>query len=145
MDYGSIKSIVLCGNLKENNGILTLKIPFDEIKNGQWQMCIIDIGSETLEKVNSIALIRSNFIRDIQYNDVACLETYYPTLTIYHLKGEINSKRVVHLEKNWFWINNLSDTLKLYFEYSDTNKQRNKKLIELKCFMTVNVLLQRKI
>lgn len=144
MDYGPIKSLTVFGNLNPN-GILEVKIPFEELRNGQWQLCIADFSYEALEKLNHICCITSNFITDVKYNLTStALETYFPSLTIVSLKGVATTKSVTHLEKNWFWINNMSDTLKLFFEEVTSNKNQNQKRLKVQCFVTVLIMLQRK-
>lgn len=141
VEYGPIKSLLLNGNLKNLNGELKLKIPFEELRIGLWQICILDVGFEALEKINLIVSISTNFVTDIKYNQSDFIETYSPTLSLILLKNTsaTSTKSVVHLEKNWFFVNNLSEHLNLNFKNVSDNNPVNSN-----CNVYVTVLMQRK-
>lgn len=141
VEYGPIKSILLNGNLKTGNGELKIKIPFEEIRRGLWQLCILNVGYEALEKVNLITSISSNFVTDVRYNQNDIIETFSPSLALVLLKNTSSNefKSVQQLEKNWLFVNNLSEYLTLNF-----NNVRNNQKISIDCNLYVTVLLQRK-
>lgn len=95
MEYGPLKSIVLNGNLSTNGGILSVKLPFQELRTGVWQICVSQVSYEVLRQtsgssVNSLQSISSNFVVDLKYNENSgCNETYSSVLTFISFKLKI--------------------------------------------------------
>lgn len=140
-EYGPIKSILVNGNVKKLNGELKVKIPFEEIRQGLWQLCILNVAYEASEKVNLISSISTNYITDVRYNQSDIIETYSPSLALILLKNTSTTefKAVQQFEKNWFFVNNLSEQLILNFQ----NVKNNQKVTnDINLYVTV--LLQRK-
>lgn len=90
MEYGPLKSIFLKGNLQTLNGVLSITLPFQELRKGLWQITIAELGFEILRTnvpINNILTISTNFIIDLKYNEQkGCNETYNPILTMPLLK-----------------------------------------------------------
>lgn len=114
MSFGKPYSIFLEGNLKKNNGQISVHLPYIEMRSNLWQMSLIEFSYKCLEKSNELVKISTNVI-----NDIHCVnhqELFYnPNIGLNLIKGEINEKRLQHLNQNWFYINDFQDNFQLIF------------------------------
>jgi hypothetical protein len=133
-----IRSFTLKQQL-QTSSVLRYQLVQSETKSGLWQICIKDIAIIFYSDVNLIAYIESNLVKDLKYNNASGgLQSYHPKICSFALKGKVNEKKLIQLEKNWFQVNAPNSDLKLYIRDVESDD-----LIIVNCELVVTVLMQR--
>jgi len=114
MTLGKPFSIFLKGNLKENEGVLSISIPFTEMRYNLWQISLIDFSYDCQETINVLGNISSNYVSDYCIKEKIEV-SYFPVISQFCIKGQKNEKKCIHLNQNFFYINNFNETLQLFF------------------------------
>jgi len=139
MAYGKPFSIFLMGNLREKNGVLDIKLPYDEMRYNLWQFAIIDYSFECkVNQTNVLGKISTNFVTDTCFTENSEIVSYQPVICQILLKGNALSKQCIHLTPNWFYINSFNQKLQLFFKNIHTNE-----LLSTDCNVYVSIIIQR--
>lgn len=117
---GPTISFLLKGNIK-NSGKLALRIPHSNIKHGLWQISLRSVGYKSIEALNKIISIETNFVSDIRYSNTNEIESYNAILSIVNIKGIVNEVRSFHISETWFVINCPSEILEVTFRDTLSN------------------------
>ena len=131
-----IKSVVLNGNLKDNN-YLSYNLANSETRHGLWQVAVKDITIAIYSEINVIGQISTNLIRDlrIRHNKT---ETFNPIISTVLLKGKNGDKKLQQFELVWFQITSSDTEIKIYITNAETNT-----IINADCAFFITLLLQQ--
>jgi len=113
---GKPYSIFLKGNLETKEGILKTTLPFPEMRYNLWQISLFEFSYDCVENINILGTISTNFVKDICIKNNAEV-THYPVIGHFALKGNKNEKKTVHLNQNYFYVNNYNQNLELFFRF----------------------------
>lgn len=115
MNIGKPYNFILKGNLKENNGVLDLLIPFPEMRQNLWQCCIQDLCCECSEIVDKLISISTNVFNQLTIQNRVQVYTN-PIVNVTHIRGNINTKICKKFSRNWFIMNDFDENLKFFFK-----------------------------
>lgn len=109
---GPLHSILLRGNLKNDNGVISLHLPSSIYRNGLWQMLIKSISYNAKEAINVCVSIETNFVTDLRLSLSNEIEPYNSILNLVILKSNINDEKSYDFDTNcWFTINCYNDVI----------------------------------
>ena len=146
MSDAPIKTYVLRGNLTKltNGNCLVYNFANHECRLGLWKICVLNVGYEILvdrkvtPTVNELVQISSNFVRDHRFNN-SIVENYSPSLADIPLKGNKQEKKIIVIDKTWFYVNCPGDQLKLFF----SNSLNGNAIPSMNINLFVTILLQQ--
>lgn len=136
---GGERHIIYCkANLETDNGILKVKLPFDNIETNLWQLRFYEIAFMNLTNnpINDLLTISTNIIKDTKYNQNKEIITYFPFLNFFDLSLKSANYKVFRLEESWFYVNNPSELIEIYISRVTTESLFNKKC---QCFAILHL------
>lgn len=110
-----------------SNCILTYKLPRKDFFQGIWQIAIGNVSYTLKDVLSEFVVIKSNFVTDIGYNKNNEIEPFQSQLAFCLFKGNGNEKKILNIDKNWFLINAISDTLIITLIFDTKNEATLKK------------------
>ena len=131
-----IKSVIISGNLNDS---ITYKLcPSTEFSEGVWNLSLFSVAYVcNVNDVNLICSIACNLVKAQKYNLNNEVESYEQPLAVFSIESA-KSLKVYTFEKTWFYINALSNELKITI----TN-ERNHENLQINCDLYVQLLFQR--
>lgn len=120
---GPIHSVIIKGNLKNNKGVISIKLPQSNLKYGLWQMRLKTLSFKANENINQCISIESNFVSDIQYSLSNEIEPFNSILLVTSLKANRDEFKVYHYDDSaWFVINNFNEIVEFIFRNQLSNE-----------------------
>lgn len=137
---GQIKSVILNGQIDENENQITLKLLPNELSTGTWNICIQSMAY-TLETeqnlVRNLYSLNCNLVTSQKFSkNGSTIENYEQPLAIFLLDGKIK-KKLFAFDKCWFHVNVYSNELVIKINKME-NELRNPKF-----FVFIVLLFQR--
>ena len=131
-----IKSVIISGNL--NNTITYKLCPITEFSEGVWNLSILSVAYACNQNdVNFICSLACNLVKAQKYNLNNEVELYEQPLAVFRIESATPLK-VFNFEKTWFYINALSNELKITIK-----NERNQQNLQINCDVFVQLLFRR--
>lgn len=108
-------SLLVKGNLKKNNGIISVCIPHKEMQYNLWRIKISEISFICNEQATSLCLISTNYVNEVCYDKFKQQTYYKPPLSHLLLSGKLKEQSSVQKQQEWLYITSFKEELELYF------------------------------